>query len=136
MSKAHVITVSDGAFHGTRQDASGPALVAMLTANRLEASGPQVVSDDVEQIKAAITKAIEDGSDLVVTTGGTGLGPRDVTPQATSSLIDYDVPGLSELMRRTGFASTPMAAITRGVAGVRGHTLIINVPGSPKGAVE
>jgi len=72
----------------------------------------------------------------VVTTGGTGLGPRDVTPQATSSVIDFEVPGLGEAMRRAGAASTPMAALSRSMAGVRGHTLIINVPGSPRGAAE
>lgn len=133
---AHVITVSDGAFHGRREDTSGPALVAILSANHFDVTGPQVVADERDQIAAAITKATEAGSSLVITTGGTGLGPRDVTPQATQALIDYDVPGITDLMRRAGLQSTPMAALTRGVAGVRGHTLVINMPGSPKGAVE
>ncbi|TMC34865.1 MAG: hypothetical protein E6J28_12995 [Chloroflexi bacterium] len=84
----------------------------------------------------AIVAAVVAGADLVVTTGGTGLGPRDVTPQATSMLIDYEVPGISELMRRSGAASTPMAVLSRGLAGVRGHALILNVPGSMKGATE
>lgn len=137
MSKAaHVITVSDGAFHGKREDTSGPALVSLLNANGFGVTGPQVVADEREQIVAAITKASDGGSNLVITTGGTGLGPRDVTPQATESVIDYDVPGITELMRRAGLQSTPMAALTRGVAGVRGHTLVINMPGSPKGAIE
>lgn len=133
---AHVITVSDGAFHGKREDTSGPALVGILYANQFDVTGPQVVADEREQIAAAITKAVDGGSNLIITTGGTGLGPRDVTPQATESVIDYDVPGISDLMRRAGLQSTPMAALTRGVAGVRGHALVINVPGSPRGAIE
>ena len=132
----HVITVSDGVTHGQRDDKSGPALVGVLYANQYEVTGPEIVPDERELIVAAITKAVEVGSNLVITTGGTGLGPRDVTPQATASVIDYEVPGLAELMRRAGLESTPMAALTRGLAGVRGHALVINVPGSPKGALE
>ena len=135
-NSAHVITVSDGAFHGKREDTSGPALVGILQGNQFDVTGPQVVADEREQIAAAITGAADGGRNLIVTTGGTGLGPRDVTPQATQSLIDYDVPGITELMRRAGLQSTPMAALTRGVAGVRGRALVINVPGSPKGAIE
>lgn len=136
MSTAHVITVSDGASHGAREDKSGPALVGILYANQFEVTGPEVVPDERERIAAAITKAADGGSNLIVTTGGTGLGPRDVTPQATESVIDYGVPGITELMRHAGLRSTPMAALTRGVAGVRGQALVVNVPGSPKGAVE
>ncbi len=136
MSLAHVITISDGASHGKRDDKSGPALVGILYANQFEVTGPEVVPDERDRIAAAITKAVDGGSNLVITTGGTGLGPRDVTPQATASVIDYDVPGLTELMRRAGLETTPMAALTRGLAGVRGKTLVINVPGSPKGAME
>ena len=136
MSQAHVITISDGASHGTREDKSGPALVGILYANQFEVTGPEIVPDERDRIAAAITKAADGGSNFVITSGGTGLGPRDVTPQATASVIDYEVPGLTELMRRAGLESTPMAALTRGLAGVRGHTLVINVPGSPKGAVE
>ena len=136
MNSAHVITVSDGASDGKREDKSGPALVGILYANQYEITGPEIVPDERDRIAAAITRAAESGSNLVITTGGTGLGPRDVTPQATASVIDYDVPGLTELMRRAGLESTPMAALTRGLAGVRGQTLVINVPGSPKGAVE
>lgn len=133
---AHVITVSDGVDAGTREDVSGPALRELLTNAHFEVSGPEVVPDDQQRISDALVAAVVAGADLVVTTGGTGLGPRDVTPQATSMLIDYEVPGLSELMRRTGAATTPMAALSRGVAGVRGHTLVLNVPGSMKGATE
>ncbi len=136
MSLAHVITISDGASHGKRDDKSGPALVGILYANQFEVTGPEIVPDERDRIAAAITKAADGGSNLVVTTGGTGLGPRDVTPQATASVIDYDVPGVTEMMRRAGLESTPMAALSRGLAGVRGQTLVINVPGSPKGAVE
>lgn len=134
--KAHVITVSDGVSAGTREDVSGPALQNILRQAGLQVSDPEVVPDTHERITDAIVAAVVAGADLVVTTGGTGLGPRDVTPQATSMLIDYEVPGLSELMRSVGAVKTPMAVLSRGVAGVRGHTLILNVPGSMKGATE
>jgi len=135
LSKAHVITISDGVFHGTRLDKSGPALVELLRES-FEVTGPEVVPDEVERITEAIETATTRGAELVVTTGGTGLGPRDVTPQATASLIEYEVPGIGEEMRRAGAASTPMAALSRATAGVRGKTLIINVPGNVKGATE
>ncbi len=134
-NRAHVITVSDGVAAGTRLDASGRALFDMLRAAGFEVSG-EVVPDMQGRIRDAIADAAAGGVDLVVTTGGTGLGPRDVTPQATATLIDYEVPGLGELMRRVGEASTPMAVLSRGLAGVRGETLILNVPGSTKGATE
>ena len=134
--KAHVITVSDGVSAGTREDVSGPALQNLLRQAGLQVSDPEVVPDTHQRITDAIVAAVVAGADLVVTTGGTGLGPRDVTPQATSMLIDYEVPGLAELMRSAGATKTPMAVLSRGVAGVRGHTLILNVPGSMKGATE
>jgi len=134
--RAHVITVSDGVSAGTRDDVSGPALLDVLKRARFQVSGPEVVPDAEDRISDAVVAAVVDGADLVVTTGGTGLGPRDVTPQATSLLIDYEVPGLGELMRRAGESSTPMAALSRGVAGVRGQALILNVPGSVNGATE
>jgi molybdenum cofactor synthesis domain-containing protein len=136
VSKAQVITVSDGAFHGQREDASGAALVKLLSRDGFEVDGPQVVPDEVERIREAVMTAVERGVDLVVATGGTGLGPRDVTPQAISTLIDYEVPGIGEAMRRAGAGSTPMALLSRSMAGVRKRTLIISVPGSPKGATE
>lgn len=136
MSKAHVITVSDGVSARTRQDESGRALVRILESAGFEVTEPIVVPDDQQRIADAIVTAADEGVDVVVTTGGTGLGPRDVTPQATSAVIDYEVPGIGEAMRRAGAASTPMAALSRSMAGVRGQTLIINVPGSPKGAAE
>ena len=133
---AHVITVSDGVSAGTREDVSGRALVEILTSAGFEASGPEIVPDDQSRICDAIVSAVVSSNDVVVTTGGTGLGPRDVTPQATSMLIEYEVPGLGELMRNAGASSTPMAWLSRGLAGVRGQTLILNVPGSAKGARE
>jgi molybdopterin adenylyltransferase len=136
LSKAHVITISDGVFHGHREDTSGPGLISLLRAGGFEIGDSEVVPDEMERIAEAIETAITRGATVVVTTGGTGLGPRDVTPQATASLIDYEVPGIAEEMRRAGLVSTPMAALSRSLAGVRGQTLIINVPGSFKGATE
>jgi molybdopterin adenylyltransferase len=131
-----VITISDRVSAGQMEDQSGPALIRLLAAAQFDVSGPEVVPDVEQRISRAILAAAGGGADLVVTTGGTGLGPRDVTPQATSAVIDFEVPGLGEAMRRVGAASTPMAALSRSMAGVRGRTLILNVPGSVKGATE
>ncbi|MGH7764413.1 MAG: MogA/MoaB family molybdenum cofactor biosynthesis protein [Candidatus Dormibacteraceae bacterium] len=136
MSRAHIITISDRASAGKLKDESGPALADLLQRGHFEVSGPDVVPDEHDLITDAIIAAVGSGADVVVTTGGTGLGPRDITPQATSRLIDYEVPGLGEAMRRAGAASTPMAMLSRGVAGIRGRTLVINVPGNVKGATE
>ena len=136
MTSAHVITVSDRVSAGTLSDGSGPALVAALKHAGFDVTGPEVVPDSPEGITEKITAAASGGVDIVVTTGGTGLGPRDLTPQATAALIDFEVPGIAEEMRRAGTKSTPLAALSRGLAGVRGRTLIINVPGSLKGATE
>jgi molybdenum cofactor biosynthesis protein B len=131
-----VITVSDRASGGTMKDESGPALVERLKRERFDISGPEVVPDERDLIARAIEAAVAGGADMVITTGGTGLGPRDVTPQATAALLDYEVPGIAEAMRRAGMSSTPMSALSRGMAGVRGRALVINVPGSVKGATE
>jgi len=136
LSKAHVITVSDGVFHGARKDGSGPALVDLLRKGGFAVSGPDVVPDDVERITEAIRTAIAREADVIVTTGGTGLGPRDVTPQAAAALFDFEVPGIGEAMRSAGASSTPMAALSRSLAGVRERSLIISVPGSSRGATE
>jgi molybdopterin adenylyltransferase len=131
---ALIITASDGAAAGVREDTSG-----VRVAERLAALGFQVerrlVADDRREIEVAIVEGAG-AHDLILTTGGTGLTPRDVTPQATQAAIDYEVPGLAEAMRAAGRASTPLADLSRGVAGVRGRTLIVNLPGSPKGALE
>jgi len=129
-----VVTASDRVAAGRREDASGEGV-----ARRLEALGYAVERRAVADEAWAIEQALVDGSDafpLVVTTGGTGLTPRDVTPQATRAVIDYEVPGIAEAMRADGRRSTPFAALSRGVVGVRGGTLIVNLPGSPKGALE
>jgi molybdenum cofactor synthesis domain-containing protein len=129
-----VITASDAAAAGVRDDVSGP-----LVAERLGRLGFAVERRVVPDERSAIGAAIVDGAAacrLVVTTGGTGLTPRDVTPQATADVLDYEIPGLGEVMRAAGRASTPMAALSRGIAGARGSTLVVNLPGSPKGALE
>lgn len=129
---ALVITASDGVAAGVRADASGARV-----AERLGALGYAVERLVVADDRAAIETALVAGAarhPLVVTTGGTGLTPRDVTPQATRAVIDYDIPGLAEAMRATGRARTPFADLSRGVVGVRGHSLIVNLPGSPEGA--
>jgi molybdopterin adenylyltransferase len=132
--RALVITVSDGVNAGVRADASGE-----LVRDRLVALGYAVdrglVADEPDEIGRILTKAATEYP-LVVTTGGTGLTPRDVTPQATAAVVDYEVPGLAEAMRASGRAITPLADLSRGVVGVRGGSLIINLPGSPKGALE
>ena len=133
-ARALVLTISDGVSSGTRQDESGVAL-----GDRLAMAGfrvdRQTVADDREQIGQALRSGAADHS-LVVSTGGTGLTPRDVTPQATLAVIDYEVPGLAEAIRAAGRARTPMADLSRGVVGVIGRSLIVNVPGSPRAALE
>jgi molybdenum cofactor synthesis domain-containing protein len=131
---ALVLTASDGAASGVRTDESGARLAERLTALGFEVER-LVVADDQEAIEAALT-AGAGRHPLIVTTGGTGLTPRDVTPQATGRVVDYEVPGLAEAMRAAGRAKTPMADLSRGVVGVRHGTLIVNTPGSPKGALE
>jgi molybdenum cofactor synthesis domain-containing protein len=116
-------------------DESGPAVHRILAAAGFEVSDVAVVPDEQHRIAAFVIAATEDHA-LVVTTGGTGLGPRDVTPQATQPLLDYEVPGLAEQMRAEGLRKTPMAALSRSLAGVRGRTLILNLPGSVRGATE
>ena len=133
-ARALVLTVSDGVAGGTRQDESGVAL-----ANRLALAGFRVDRVSIADDRASIERALRDGAAdhvLVVSTGGTGLTPRDVTPQATHAVIDYEVPGLAEAMRAAGRAKTPMADLSRGVVGVIGRSLVVNVPGSPKAALE
>jgi molybdopterin adenylyltransferase len=133
--KAAVLTVSDRASAGMLTDESGPAVERLLAGAGFEVSEPAVVPDEVNRITESIIASCTD-HDLVVTTGGTGLGPRDRTPEATRGLLDYEVPGLAELMRSAGFAKTPLAALSRSLAGVRGGTLIVNLPGSLKGATQ
>jgi cyclic pyranopterin phosphate synthase len=135
--EALVITCSNRAAAGEREDTSGPALVSGLREAGWDvAPDALVVPDDRAIIAAALRDAVAAGHRLVLTTGGTGLTPTDVTPAATRDVIDREAPGLAELMRATGLASTPMAALSSGVVGSRGATLIANLPGSPRGATE
>ncbi|MGH7904025.1 MAG: MogA/MoaB family molybdenum cofactor biosynthesis protein [Candidatus Dormibacteraceae bacterium] len=134
--RAWVITVSDRCAAGEMEDRSGPAVVAMLAGAGFDIPATETVPDDRDRIASALAAAAQLGHDLIVTAGGTGLGPRDVTPQATESVLDYQVPGLAEQMRRAGLATTPMSALSRAVAGVRGQSLILNLPGSERGARE
>ena len=133
--RAVVITVSDSAAAGRRPDASGPEACRRLREAGLTVEDPVVVPDDRARIAAALREAAA-RSALVVTTGGTGLGPRDVTPEATRDVIDRDAPGLAELLRAHGLRQTPMAALSRAVAGVAGACLIVNLPGSPRAVAD
>jgi cyclic pyranopterin phosphate synthase len=135
--EAVVVTCSNRSAAGERDDASGPALVDALRAAGFDVEAqPVVVPDDEVQIGALLARLADADHRLILTSGGTGLTPTDVTPAATRRVIDREVPGLAELMRSAGMASTPMAALSRGVVGTRGRTLIANLPGSPKGANE
>lgn len=134
--RAVVITVSDRSFSAARDDASGPAVVELLAKEGFDVPDPVVVPDEQDEIAAHIRDAVSEGADLVLTTGGTGLGPRDVTPEATALVIEREAPGLVELMRAEGLRHTPLAALSRAKAGIAAHTLIVNLPGSPKGATE
>lgn len=131
---ARVLTVSDGVSAGAREDLSGDALAAMLAAEGFEVTR-DLVADEETDIVEAIQRAAEEVS-LLVTTGGTGFGPRDVTPEATLSVLEREAPGLAQAMVAAGLESTPMAALTRARAGSIGSCLVVNVPGSPRGATE
>ena len=134
MRRALVITASDGVNAGVREDTSGARV-----GERLQALGFTVERAVLPDERATLTEVLRASAashELVVTTGGTGLTPRDVTPQATRDVIDYEVPGLAEAMRAAGRAVTPLADLSRGVCGVVGRSLVINLPGSPKGALE
>lgn len=137
MHTCAIVTASDGVSHGTREDASGDALAQQLADAGFDLADRVVVPDDRDRIAGALRRLADDtGVDLVVVTGGTGFGPRDVTPEATEDVIDRRAPGLAEAMRAAGRASTPMADLSRATAGVRGRTLVVDVPGSPRGATE
>jgi molybdopterin adenylyltransferase len=129
--KAAVLTVSDGVAEGTREDESGSVLAALLGEENYEVER-RVVPDDRDAIAEAIAELAEDAS-VVLTTGGTGLGPRDVTPEATSEVLERSAPGIAEALRADSLAKTPHALLSRGLAGVRGQALVVNLPGSPGG---
>jgi len=135
--EAVVVTCSNRSAAGEREDTSGPALVAALRDAGFDvAPEALVVADDESLIVSTLIRLADTGHRLILTTGGTGLTPSDVTPAATRRVVEREAPGLAELMRAAGTASTPMAALSRGVVGTRGETLIANLPGSPKGAIE
>jgi molybdenum cofactor synthesis domain-containing protein len=132
-----VITVSDACSRGERADDSGAALVELLTGARAEIVETRILSDDLEPLVQTLkTLAGRADVNLIVTTGGTGLGPRDNTPEATRRVIEREAPGIAEAIRAESLKVTPMAMISRGVAGVASGTLIINLPGSPKAVRE
>lgn len=135
--RAAVLTISDSSFAGRREDLSGPAVSKALKSRGWEVVRTQVLPDE----SAEIRRALEDLSEnpelgAIFTTGGTGVAPRDVTPEATRQVIEREIPGLAELMRAEGLKHTRRAALSRGLVGIRKNLLIVNLPGSPKGAVE
>ena len=132
-----ILTISDRSARGERADASGPALAARLRQLDWEITRQQIVPDEGDQIRATLIAWVdEDAADVILTTGGTGFAARDVTPEATLAVIDREAPGLAEAMRAASMAVSPNAMLSRSRAGIRGRTLIVNLPGSPKGAVE
>jgi molybdopterin adenylyltransferase len=132
-----VLTISDSVSRGEREDLSGPAVVAHCRGIGWEVTSALLSSDDPANIREQLRELADSGRvDLILTTGGTGLGPRDNTPESTQAVADRIVPGISEEMRRKGLEHAPTAVLSRGTAGVRCKTLIVNLPGSPKGAVE
>jgi molybdenum cofactor synthesis domain-containing protein len=132
-----VLTVSDSVSRGEKKDGSGPALKGRLESLGWMVVTQGVVADETDQIANFLIRSADSGEvDVVFTTGGTGVAGRDVTPEATRSVIEKEIPGIAERMRSEGAKHTPLAALSRGLAGVRGEVLIVNLPGSPKGAVE
>lgn len=132
-----ILTASDAGARGEREDVSGATIRELVESIGGQVVDYRIVPDEVERIAAALREwADERGLDLILTTGGTGLSPRDVTPEATRAVLDREVPGLAEAMRAAGLKQTPRAMLSRAVAGTRGHTLIVNLPGSPKGVRE
>lgn len=134
---AGVITVSDRGARGEREDKSGREVIRMLTDAAIDIFHTMLIPDEKERIKETLIECADRRRlDLIVTTGGTGVSPRDVTPDATLEVIEREVPGMAEAMRRESAKITPHAMISRAVVGIRGHSLIVNLPGSPKGAGE
>ena len=129
-----VVTVSDGVSRGEREDLSGEEVTRMLAEAGFEVARRIVVPDDLDAIEEGLKALVADRSALVCTTGGTGFAARDVTPEATKRVIEREAPGLAELARRSGQNETKHAALSRGVAGIADRTLIVNLPGSPRGA--
>ena len=132
-----VLTISDSVSRKQREDLSGPAIVAFCRGLQWEIVMTQRVSDDLDSVREQLRDLADSGRfDLVLTTGGTGIGPRDNAPEATQAIAERVIPGIAEEMRRKGLEKTPTAVLSRGLAITRGKTLIVNLPGSPKGATE
>ena len=131
-----IITISDRSSQGLRDDLSGPAIRKWAEAKSYAIESEMIVPDELKDIQNALLKLTDSGINLILTTGGTGCSPRDVTPEATNAVIEKSVPGLAEVMRMKSFDITPHALLSRSVAGIRKKSLIINLPGSPKAAIE
>jgi molybdenum cofactor synthesis domain-containing protein len=132
-----ILTASDRSARGERADASGPALADRIRERGWIVSRQAIFPDEEATLRAALAEWADSGEvDVILTTGGTGFSPRDVTPEATRAVIEREAPGLAEAMRSAGLAKTPHAMLSRAVAGIRGRVLILNLPGSPKGAIE
>ena len=132
-----IITVSDRSSRGERPDESGPALVKAVSQQGWEVVRTEVLPDEADQVKTKLVEWADGGEmDVILTTGGTGFSPRDITPEATQAVIQRPTPGLTEAMRSAGLRITPHAMLSRAIAGIRSRTLIVNLPGSPKGAIE
>ncbi|MGB9777622.1 MAG: MogA/MoaB family molybdenum cofactor biosynthesis protein [Anaerolineae bacterium] len=137
MFRAAVVTVSDKGYTGEREDVSGPLLADLLSAAGAEVVAQIIVPDEPEQIQRALVHLADNLKvDVVLTTGGTGFTPRDHTPEATRAVLEREAPGLAEVLRWEGYRRTPQAILSRGVAGLRGRTLIVNLPGSPRAVRE
>lgn len=133
--RAMVVTVSNRAAAGVYTDRGGPIIVEALGGMGIDADGPKVVPDG-EPVEQALREAIAGGYELVITTGGTGVAPLDRTPQMTSRVVDYEIPGIAEAIRAAGAGKVPTAVLSRGIAGVAGRTLVVNLPGSPGGVKD
>jgi molybdopterin adenylyltransferase len=135
--RAKVLTISDSVHQGTREDKSGPALIDHLRTHGYTVSDPEIVPDERDQIAAWLRAVIQNQlADVVFTTGGTGVAPRDITPEAVRDIIDREIPGFGELMRQSGREFTPLSSLSRGLAGAAGTVLIVTLPGSPRGALQ
>jgi len=135
--KVGILTISDSGSIGKRKDVSGPILEKIAMANNLTISLKEIIPDDFDQIKETLIEWSDNGEvDLILSTGGTGLGPRDRTPEATKLILDIEVPGIAEIMRIQSFSETPFAVLSRSISGVRSGCLIVNLPGSPSGVEQ
>tara|TARA_Y100001968_G_scaffold281477_1_gene278745 strand:- start:226 stop:714 length:489 start_codon:yes stop_codon:yes gene_type:complete len=135
--KVGILTISDSGSSGTRKDVSGPILEKIAVRNNIKIQLKKIIPDDFDKIQETLIEWADNGEvDLILSTGGTGLGPRDRTPEATKLILDIEVPGISEIMRIQTFSETPFAVLSRSVSGVRSGCLIVNLPGSPSGVEQ